>query len=290
MIRSLLPDSYNKFLQEYVRNIPAMIGSILLIIIVLLAVFAPQIAPYDPISIAPKDSVDPPSAKHIMGTDVLGRDIYSRVLFGARISLRLGLVSVSIATLAGGILGLISGYRGGLIDLLIMRLVDAFQAFPSFMLALILVFFLGPSLFNAMVAVGIASIPGYCRTMRGSVLSAKENEYVLAARAVGCSEWKIMLGHILPNVVAPLIVIATVGVAWAILTAAGLSFLGMGAQPPTPEWGTMANEGRIFLAEAWWISSFPGLAIAITVISINLVGDGLRDALDPQDYLKVKDA
>ena len=289
MIRSLLPDSYNKFLQEYVRNIPAMIGSSLLIIIVLLAVFAPQIAPYDPISIAPKESVDPPSIKHIMGTDVLGRDIYSRVLFGARISLRLGLVSVSIATLAGGVLGLISGYRGGLIDLLIMRFVDAFQAFPSFMLALVLVFFLGPSLFNAMVAVGIASIPGYCRTMRGSVLSAKENEYVLAARAIGCSEWKIMLGHILPNVVAPLIVIATVGVAWAILTAAGLSFLGMGAQPPTPEWGTMANEGRNFLAEAWWISSFPGLAIAITVISINLVGDGLRDALDPQDYLNARE-
>ena len=141
------------------------------------------------------------------------------------------------AALAGGVLGLVSGYRGGLVDLLVMRVIDAFQAFPSFMLALVLVFFLGPSLFNAMIAVGVASIPGYCRTMRGSVLSAKENEYVLAARAIGCSEWKIMLGHILPNVVAPLIVIATVGVAWAILTAAGLSFLGMGAQPPTPEWG-----------------------------------------------------
>lgn len=290
MMRSIVPDSYMQFFQEYGRNIPAMIGAILLAIIVAMAVFAPQIAPFDPISIAPKESAEPPSVKHIMGTDVLGRDIYSRVLFGARISLRLGLVSVSIATLAGGMLGLVSGYRGGVVDLLVMRFIDAFQAFPSFMLALVLVFFLGPSLFNAMVAVGVASIPGYCRTMRGSVLSAKENEYVLAARSIGCSEWKIMLGHILPNVVAPLIVIATVGVAWAILTAAGLSFLGMGAQPPTPEWGTMANEGRIFLAEAWWMSSFPGLAIAITVISINLVGDGLRDALDPQDYLKVRDA
>jgi peptide/nickel transport system permease protein len=268
--------------RQYIQNRNAIVGTIAFGMIVLAAIFAPVLTRYDPTAINTDVTTMPPGPGHLMGTDILGRDIFSRVLYGARISLQLGLVSVTIATIIGGTLGLISGYREDWVDLLIMRGVDILLAFPSFLLALTLVFMLGPSLFNAMVAVGISSIPGYTRTVRGSVLSAKQNEYVTAARSVGCSELRIMVRHILPNVLAPLIVIATLGIPWAILTAASLSFLGMGAQPPTPEWGAMANDGRNYLQEAWWISTFPGLAIAVTVISINLIGDGLRDAFDPR--------
>jgi peptide/nickel transport system permease protein len=238
--------------------------------------------PYDPIAQDQTVLQKPPTWSHLMGTDILGRDVFSRVVAGAPISLQLGLISVSIATIFGGLLGLVAGYRGGTVDLLAMRVADVLLAFPSFLLALTLVFVLGASLTNAMLAVGIASIPGYSRTVRGSVLSTRENEYVLAARVVGGGDWRIMFRHVLPNVIAPLIVIATLGIPWAILTAASLSFLGMGAQPPTPEWGAMANDGRNYLSTAWWIATFPGLAIAVTVIAINLIGDGLRDALDPR--------
>jgi peptide/nickel transport system permease protein len=268
--------------RQYMQSPPAVVGAILVMVIVAGAVLAPVLAPCDPIKLDMTVVMQGPNAKHLMGTDILGRDIFSRILFGARISLQLGLVSVGIATLFGGTLGLVSGYRGGRLDQVVMRLIDALMAFPSFLLALTMVFALGPSLFNAMIAVGITSIPGYTRTVRAAVLSAKQNDYVLAAEVVGCSERRVMFSHILPNVLAPLIVIATLGIPWAILTSASLSFLGMGAQPPTPEWGAMANDGRNYLQEGWWISTFPGLAIAVTGIAINLMGDGLRDAFDPR--------
>ena len=223
-----------------------------------------------------------PSSTHWMGTDVLGRDIFSRVIHGARISLWLGVVSVGIACSVGLTLGLIAGYFGGWVETVVMRGADMLLAFPSFLLALTILFALGQSIINVMIAVGLASVPGYTRLVRGSVLSTRELEYVVAARTIGCSDTRLIRRHILPNVVAPVIVIASVGIAWAIIAAASLSFLGMGVQPPTPEWGSMVNDGMRHLRRAWWISSFPALAIVVVVLAINLVGDGLRDALDPK--------
>jgi peptide/nickel transport system permease protein len=249
---------------------------------VLAAILAPLVAPYDPIATATAESAKAPSAQHWFGTDVLGRDMFSRVIYGARISLWLGLISVSIACTCGLLFGITAGYNGGWVDTVIMRGADMLLAFPSFLLALTIVFALGQSLINVMIAVGISSIPGYTRIVRGSVLSAREHEYVTAARTIGCTDKRLMTRHILPNVVAPVIVISSVGIAWAIIAAASLSFLGMGAQPPTPEWGAMVNDGVRYLKQAWWISTFPGLAIMVTVLAINLVGDGLRDALDPR--------
>lgn len=268
--------------QELRRNPGAMIGLVILIAVVAMAILAPVITPFDPVALAPVDSSLPPSLQHWMGTDVLGRDILSRVIFGARISLWLGLVSVGIASVLGLTLGLIAGYFGGWAETVIMRGADMMLAFPSFLLALTILFALGQSIINVMIAVGLASVPGYTRIVRGSVLSTRELEYVVAARTIGCSDGRLLRRHILPNVIAPVIVIASVGIAWAIITAASLSFLGMGVQPPTPEWGSMVNEGMRHLRRAWWISSFPALAIVITVLAINLVGDGLRDALDPK--------
>ena len=268
--------------RELRRNAGAMIGIVTLIAIVFMAILAPVVAPYDPVALSPVDSSQGPSAQHWMGTDVLGRDIFSRVIFGARISLWLGLVSVGIASVLGLTLGLIAGYFGGWAETIIMRGADMMLAFPSFLLALTILFALGQSIINVMIAVGLASVPGYTRIVRGSVLSAREMEYVVAARTIGSSDGRLLWRHILPNVIAPVIVIASVGIAWAIITAASLSFLGMGVQPPTPEWGSMVNEGMRHLRRAWWISSFPALAIVVTVLAINLVGDGLRDALDPK--------
>jgi peptide/nickel transport system permease protein len=255
---------------------------VLLAGIVLAALFAPLIAPFDPVALSPLESSAAPSSEHWMGTDVLGRDIFSRVIYGARISLWLGLVSVGIACSIGLTLGLIAGYFGGWLETIVMRGADMLLAFPSFLLALTILFALGQSIINVMIAVGLASVPGYTRLVRGSVLSARELEYVIAARTIGCSDTRLIRRHILPNVIAPVIVIASVGIAWAIITAASLSFLGMGVQPPTPEWGSMVNEGMRHLRRAWWVSSFPALAIVVAVLAINLVGDGLRDALDPK--------
>jgi peptide/nickel transport system permease protein len=269
-------------LRELARNRGAMIGVVILVAIILMAIFAPIIAPFDPIALSPAESSQPPSAGHLMGTDVLGRDVFSRVIYGARISLWLGLVSVGIACSVGLTLGLVAGYFGGWVETVVMRGADMMLAFPSFLLALTILFALGQSIVNVMIAVGLASVPGYTRIVRGSVLSTRELEYVVAARTIGCSSPRLIGRHILPNVVAPVIVIASVGIAWAIITSASLSFLGMGVQPPTPEWGSMVNDGMRHLRRAWWISSFPALAIVVTVLAINLVGDGLRDALDPR--------
>jgi ABC-type dipeptide/oligopeptide/nickel transport system permease subunit len=217
-----------------------------------------------------------------MGTDLLGRDILSRVIYGSRLSLLIGLASVAIGVLAGVVVGLVSGYYGGGIDRFLMRLVDAMLAFPGILLALTVVSTLGPGIRNVMLAVGIASIPSYARLTRGTVLSAKQNVYVEAAEVVGCSAPRTMFYHILPNVIAPILVVSTLQFGVAVISASGLSFLGLGAQPPTPEWGLMVSLGRNYLGKAWWLSTFPGLAITVTVIAINLIGDGLRESLDPR--------
>ncbi len=260
----------------------ALIGAVMLLCLVSLAILAPKVSPYDPIKMSPRESLRPPSNKHLMGTDDLGRDIATRVLFGARISLMVGVIAVGLGGSIGIIIGLIAGYYGGSFDLVVMRIIDIMLAFPGILLALVIMTLLGPSLTNIMIAVGVSDVPLYVRLVRGCVISAKENEYVEAARALGCRKGIIMFRHILPNVIAPFIVVSTLEVANAILTAAALSFLGMGAQPPTPEWGAMVSEGRRYIRTAWWMITFPGLMIMVSVLAINLLGDGLRDALDPR--------
>jgi peptide/nickel transport system permease protein len=264
------------------RNTGANIGGVVLGLLIVISVFAPVFAPYDPIEMAGDIPLEPPSLDHPMGTDPLGRDILSRVIFGGRVSLRLGVISVGIATAIGGVLGLLSGYYGGWLDDAIMRFVDILLAFPGILLALIIIYGIGPGLSNAMIAVGISAVPTYARLVRGSTLSAREETYVDAARVIGCRDLRIMIQHILPNVIGPVVVLGTLSLASAIMSIAALSFLGLGAEPPTPEWGVMLSEGRDYLRNAWWLSVFPGLAISIAVLAVNLFGDGLRDALDPK--------
>lgn len=263
-------------------NRGAIIGGGVLAFLVVVAITAPVIAPYDPIEMAAQDMLMPPGREHLFGTDNFGRDLFSRVIHGARISLMVGFLSVSIGAVTGMVLGLLSGYSGGWVDALIMRVMDALLAFPGILLSLSIMVVLGSDLKNVMIAVGISSVPRYTRVVRASVLTAKENLYVEAARAIGCSSMVIMFRHILPNVFAPVVVLSTLGIAGAILLSAGLSYLGLGAQPPTPEWGLLLNSGRDYLAIAWWITTFPGIAIMVTVLAINMLGDGLRDALDPR--------
>jgi peptide/nickel transport system permease protein len=264
------------------RHRGALVGFAILGLLVLLAVAAPWLSARDPIRTAPRDALQPPGPTFPLGSDQYGRDVLSRVLHGARISLVVGLVAVSIAVGLGTPIGLVSGYYGGRLDLLLMRLVDVMLAFPGILLALAIVSVLRPSLANLMIAVGIAAVPTYARLVRGTVLAAKEHLYVEAARALGCRDRGILVRYLLPNVVAPLVVTATLGLGTAILSAAALSFLGLGSQPPEPEWGRMLSEGRDYLREAWWIATFPGLGIMVTVLGMNLVGDGLRDVLDPR--------
>lgn len=264
------------------RSPSALIGGVVLIVVILSALLAPVVSPYEPIKTNQRASLKPPSLEHPMGTDRFGRDVLSRVLWGGRLSLPVGVVSVVIAAVIGVAFGLIAGFYGGWIDSIIMRLVDLLLAFPGILLALAIVSILGDSLFNLMIAIGIASIPDYVRITRSTVLSVREREYVLAARTLGIRNSAIVLRHILPNVLAPLIVLATLGMAGALITGSALSFLGLGIKPPTPEWGNMLAEGRSFLQRAWWVAFFPGLAIMVTVFAINLLGDGLRDALDPR--------
>jgi peptide/nickel transport system permease protein len=263
------------------RNKVALLSLAFLVILTAAAMLAPALAPYDPLAVAVEEQLLPPSSAHWAGTDLFGRDIFSRILFGARVSLLVGVVAVVIASVPGLILGLIAGYHGRWIDGLIMRVMDMMLAFPGILLALSIVALLGPCLPNAMIAVGIAGIPNYTRLVRGSVLAIKRRQFVRAARAVGCRSGRIVFRHILPNIFAPVLVLATLDMAWAILSASSLSFLGLGAQPPAPEWGAMLNEGRGYLRQAPWITAAPGLAIMLTVLSVNLLGDGLRDALDP---------
>jgi peptide/nickel transport system permease protein len=269
-------------LRRLARSRSAVVGSLLLLAIGLAVVLAPALSPYNPIKTNQRAPLEAPSAAHLMGTDRFGRDILSRVLWGGRLSLSVGVVAVGIAACSGVVLGLIAGYYGGRTDMMIMRLVDLLLAFPGILLALAIIATLGGSLVNLMIAVGIAAIPDYVRITRGTVLSLMEQEFVLAARVVGCRDHAIIFRHILPNVTAPLTVLATLGIAGAIITGSALSFLGLGVRPPAPEWGNMLAEGREFLEHAWWVAFFPGLAIMLAVFSINLLGDGLRDALDPR--------
>jgi peptide/nickel transport system permease protein len=264
------------------RNRGALGGLVMLACIGLVAALAPVIARFDPIGIDTARGLYSPGLPFLFGSDQYGRDVFSRVVFGSRVSLTVGPIAVAIALVPGVAVGLLAGYYGRWVDVLLMRIVDVMLAFPGILLALGIVAVLGPSLTSLMVAVGISSIPTYARLTRGSVLAARENLYVDAARAIGANDGAILLRHILPNVVAPIIVVATLGVGSAILIAATLSFLGLGSQPPTPEWGRMLSEGRQYLREQWWIATFPGLAIMLTVLALNMLGDGLRDALDPR--------
>jgi peptide/nickel transport system permease protein len=260
----------------------AAIGAVILLVLALAAIVAPLVTSFDPAGISPMDAYQPPSGEHLMGTDKFGRDVFTRVLFGARISLTVGLIAIAIGGIIGVLLGMSAGFFGGFVDELTMRFLDILLAFPGILLAMGIVTMLGPSVFNLMIAVGIGYIAGFARLMRGSVLAARQYDYVLAARALGVHSWPIIWKHILPNIAAPLIVYTTLSVASAILTSAGLSFLGLGAKPPAPEWGIMLSDGRETLNRAWWVSLFPGLAILVTTLSINFVGDGLRTALDPR--------
>lgn len=267
--------------RRYLRNRGAQVGTVLLLAWVLAAIFAPLIAPYDPNGLVGR-ARQAPSLAHWFGTDQLGRDLLSRVIYGSRISLALGAISVLFGLVPGVVMGLCAGYFGGWVDALISRFIDAMLAFPSIILALVIIAALGPGIFNVMAAVGISAIPEYARLMRGSVLAVKSQPYVEAAWLVGNSPMRIMARHIFVNANAPLVVFTTLQVGNAILVGAGLSFLGLGAQPPTAEWGLMSSEGRELLRRAWWISAFPGLAILTVVIAFNLIGDGLRAALDPK--------
>lgn len=271
-----------QMLRRLKKNRGATIGGILLIAISLLVIFASAITAWDPIKQNYRDLLQDPSPAHWMGTDNFGRDVWSRVLHGGRLSLSVGMISVIIGAVAGVGFGLLSGYYGGWVDGVIMRLMDAMLAFPGILMAMTVVAILGGSLTNVMIAVGISSVPGFARLVRGSVLSAKENEYVLAARVTGCRGGRIMVVHILPNVFAPLLTYATLRISTSIIAAASLNFLGLGAERPTPEWGVMLSDGRDYMREYWWLSTFPGLAIMVTALSINMLGDGLRDALDPR--------
>jgi ABC-type dipeptide/oligopeptide/nickel transport system permease subunit len=273
---------FRRTLRRFVRNRGAVIGAAVLLLIVLVALAAPLLAPYDPLAQDPTLSLQPPELLHPFGTDTLGRDMLSRVIIGSRQSLMVAVIAISIAASAGTLIGLLSGFYEGWLDLALQRLIDIQLAFPGILLAMVIVAVLGAGLGNAMLAVGISLIPAYARMVRGSVLSTKPNAYIDAARVIGCGDLRLILVHILPNVAAPILVLSTVGVAWAILIGSSLSFLGLGAQPPFAEWGRDLSEGRNYLSVAWWISTFPGLAIMFTILSVNLLGDGLRDTLDPR--------
>jgi len=269
-------------LRRYARNKLAVAGAAVIVLMVLIAVFCPLITKHDPYQINLAEAYEPPSWNHPFGTDSNGRDVFSRVLYGTRISISVGLVSAGLASLIGVVIGSVAGYFGGKIDSLLMRFVDLVLSFPSFFLLLMVIAMLEPNIYNVMVVIALTSWPGIARLVRAEVLSVRERDYVLAAKALGLPEGRIMLRHIVPNSLAPVFVAATLGVAGAILVESGLSFLGLGVQPPTASWGNILAEGRSAIYFAWWLTVFPGLAIFITVLAYNLVGEGLRDALDPR--------
>ena len=268
--------------RRLIRRKSAVLGLVIIVLFVAVAVFAPLIAPYDPTQQSWTAIRKPPSAQHWFGTDESGRDLFARVIYGARASLLAGVVSISIALCLGVPFGLLAGYGGRWIDAVISRITDAMLAIPFLILAIALAAFLGPSLQNAMIAIGVTATPIFVRLTRGQTLAAKVEDYVEAARAVGNPHWRIALRHVLPNIVPPLLVQASLAIAGAIIAEAALSFLGLGQQPPSPSWGSMLNSAQRFIAQAPWMAFWPGFAIFFAVLSFNLLGDGLRDALDPR--------
>jgi peptide/nickel transport system permease protein len=277
-MRSLWSDALRRLL----ANRGAAVGGIIFLLIIIVAIIAPVLAPYDPIKLNVVDSLQGPSGRHWLGTDQFGRDILSRIIYGSRISVAMGVVAVTISVVGGSVLGLVSGYFRGVTDMLVSRLVDVMLGFPGILLALVVIAVLGTNLSRAMIADGVSGMPIFIRVVRGSTLSAREYQYVEAARVVGCGNFRILFRHVMPNVAAPIIVLATLGIPSAIIAGAALSFLGLGIKPPTADWGEMLSNGRSFMSTAWWLSTFPGLALMIMVMAINLFGDGLRDALDPR--------
>ncbi|MCU0645578.1 MAG: ABC transporter permease [bacterium] len=269
-------------LRQYIKNKLAVAGAGVIIILTFAAVFSPLLTQYDPDEINLAEIYKSPSWQHPFGTDMNGRDVFARVLFGARISMSVGFISSGLAGLIGVLIGAFAGFFGGKIDNILMRLVDLVLCIPSFFLLLMVIAMLEPNIYNVMIVIAITSWPGLARMVRAEVLSVREREYVQAAIALGIGRWRIIWRHIIPNVMAPVFVAVTLGVAAAILVESGLSFLGLGVQPPTPSWGNILAQGRSVMQFAWWMTLFPGLAIFVTVLGYNLVGEGLRDALDPR--------
>ncbi|MGA1791901.1 MAG: oligopeptide ABC transporter permease [bacterium] len=270
------------FWQRFSRNRLAVAGLFLVLCLFVIALLAHPISPYDPALIDFNQILHPPSSKHWLGTDHLGRDVLSRMVWGSRISLLVGFVAIGIATLIGTVLGALAGYYGGWIDNIIMRFVDIMLCFPTFFLILAVIAILEPSIWNIMIVIGVTSWMGVARLIRAEFLSLMDREFVLAARAEGAGDLRIIFRHVLPNALAPVLVAATLGVAAAILTESALSFLGIGVQPPTPSWGNMLTAGKDNIEIAWWLSVYPGLAILFTVLGYNLLGEGIRDAVDPR--------
>jgi len=281
-------ESFLEFIKQYRKNRAAVVGFFIALVLVIMAIFAPWISPYLPADQHLADRLIPPmwdkggSAAHLLGTDDFGRDLFSRIIYGSRISLMVGAISVGVSLSFGLVMGVVAAYFGGKVDLFIMRIVDIMLAIPAILLAIVIVSILGPSLYSAMTAIGIVGIPTYARIVRASVLAERKKEYVIASRINGSSNLRLMFAVILPNCASPIIVQATMGFASAVLEAAGLSFLGLGAQPPTPEWGAMLSDSLQFITTASWMIFYPGLAIFLTVLGFNLMGDGLMDVLDPK--------
>jgi len=268
--------------KRFSRNRLSVIGAVTVLLLITISLLAPFIAPYDPTAIDVRHTLSPPSKTHLLGTDELGRDLLSRIIWGSRVSLKVGFVAVGIAIVIGIIIGAIAGFYGGKVDAILMRFVDIMLAFPTFFLILAVISILEPNIFTIMAVIGITSWMDVARLVRAEFLSLKERDFVGAARAVGVSDTRLISRHILPNALSPVFVAATFGVAGAILIESGLSFLGLGVQPPDPSWGNILTSGKDNIEVAWWLSLYPGLAILITVLSYNLVGEGLRDALDPR--------
>lgn len=274
--------TWRKVRRQLLRNPLTLTGSVIILVLVIVAGIAPYIAPHDPFATNPIQKLLPPSAKHLMGTDGLGRDIFSRVLFGARISVWIAFLILLIAGTMGTVVGLVAGYLGSFWDNFLMRITDIFMAFPQLILAMAVAAALGPSLTNVVLAISFGAWTVFARLARSRAIAVREEDYVEAARAAGAGPLRILFVHVLPMVLSPVIIQGTLSMGGIILTAAGLGFLGFGAQPPSPEWGLMVSDGRNFMPHAWWVSTFPGLAIMITVLGFNLLGDGIRDILDPR--------
>lgn len=265
----------------FMHNKAALTGLSIILFLLMLSITAPYIVTYDPAAQNLSQRLHSPSINFLLGTDDLGRDVLSRMIYGIRISLTVGFVAVGISVCIGTFFGILAGYFGGWVDTLIMRFVDIMLCFPTFFLILLVIAFLEPSIYNIMIVIGLTSWPGLTRIVRAEVLSIREREYIQAAKLLGLNHWRIFFVHILPNVISPILVSAALGVGDAVLTESGLSFLGLGVQPPAPSWGQMLTSGKEYIYMAWWLSLFPGIAILITVLSFNLLGEGLRDMLDP---------